>query len=723
MPLPTPILDDRSYQQLRDELVRRIPVYSREWTDHNPSDPGITLLELFAFLGENLLFRFNQIPEATQLAFLRLLRIPLRTATSAQSMVAVTTTEPAGSLVPVGSAALASSIPFETTSEVLALPLSTLAVCKSRTAPPQPGDEADFAQAALDVMEISEDEADYYRNESVPLDPSKPGAQPVDFQRAVDGMIWVAVLEQTGVTDLTKLAGRTLNLGFVPDEQITSLDDVDSPSPGEGSQEQSPEVIWEYSTGLIDAETKQPIYRTLAVEGDTSRGLTQQGVVRLKLPKDVTQLGAFTPEDPDMLGAGQFPPALEDEELAQKVKFWIRAWRRVSSDRPFGRVLWVGANATEVVQARKARPEFVGTGNGQPDQQFPLVHKPVLEGSLVLEVEEPGGWRPWTAVEDFHASAEDDRHYVVDLEAGTVRFGNGVKGRAPQIGERVRATEYRYGGGAEGNVPAKAISKLEALPSLKLSNPLPARGGAPAESISEALERVPAEFRRHDRAVTRSDFQELALATPGANVGRAECLSLFHPPTRELRAAGVVSVVVWPREDRQHPNAPMPDRTLLRSVCRWLDARRLITTELWVIPPTYRKVAVAVGLQVKAGYGIEAVSRWVELVLRQYLAPLPPYGPEGNGWPLGRRVLGRELEAAALQVEGVQYLTDDVKVAGWDDTQKKWVAGTVDLKPWEVPELAEITVVEGDPLEPGEALGPPPSPKVGVPIPIIKEEC
>ena len=81
MPIPNPILDDRSYQQLRDELVRRIPVYTPEWTDHNASDPGITLIELFAFLGENLLFRFNQIPETARLEFLRLLQIPMRPAT------------------------------------------------------------------------------------------------------------------------------------------------------------------------------------------------------------------------------------------------------------------------------------------------------------------------------------------------------------------------------------------------------------------------------------------------------------------------------------------------------------------------------------------------------------------------------------------------------------------------------------------------------------------
>src|SRR4029079_7296992 len=87
VPLPSPILDDRSYQQLRDELVRRIPVYTPEWSDHNASDPGITLVELFAFLGENLLFRFNQIPETTKLAYLKLLRIPMRSAVPAAALI------------------------------------------------------------------------------------------------------------------------------------------------------------------------------------------------------------------------------------------------------------------------------------------------------------------------------------------------------------------------------------------------------------------------------------------------------------------------------------------------------------------------------------------------------------------------------------------------------------------------------------------------------------
>jgi hypothetical protein len=169
----------------------------------------------------------------------------------------------------------------------------------------------------------------------------------------------------------------------------------------------------------------------------------------------------------------------------------------------------------------------------------------------------------------------------------------------------------------------------------------------------------------------------------------------------------------------------MPDRTTLRRVCAWLDDRRLVTTELYVIPPTYRRVAVAVGLRAKPGYGIEALRRWVELVLRQYLAPLPQYGPEGKGWPLGRRVHAPELEAAALQVEGVEYL-EGLELAGWDDATARWIpAGgrPIQLEPWEVPQLDAITVVEGPPLQPGEALEPPAPPATPVPVPTLREEC
>ena len=723
MPLPTPILDDRSYQQLRDELVRRIPVYAPEWTDHNASDPGIALLELFAFLGENLLFRFNQIPESTYLEFLRLLDIPLRAAQPAKALVALETKVPAGELVELATPLRAGSVAFETKTEVHAWPVTLVGVARAASALPDNDEAQAFAARALDALELADDEeAVFYVNKLVPADPAAPDALPVDFRQAVDGIVWAAVVgpdkdATAKAAQLALMREGILNVGFAPDEPVANASEVDA-CLGFGATRRSPPLTWQISTGRVDRDT--PVYKTLQLVGDTTRGLSQQGVVRLQLPRELTNMGDFPPPALDLAGTGDLPPELEDAEAAAKVLFWVRAFREDGSR--VGSVTWIGANAAETEQTARALPEFLGTGTGDADQRYPLVHSPVIDGTLVVEVEEqPDTWQSWTAVEDFLASGEDDRVYTLDAEAGVVKFGNGVRGRAPQIGQRIRATGYRYGGGAVGNVAAAAISKLEGPATAKVSNPLAAAGGADGETIAAALERVPGELRRRDRAVTAGDFRELALATPGAGVGRAECLPRFHPRTRIEDAAGVVTVVVWPREDRKHPNAPIPDRTLLRAVCEWLDARRLVTTELYVIPPTYRKVSVAVGVAVKPGFGVEAVRRWAELAIRQYLAPLPPFGPDGGGWPLGRRVHGPELEAAALQVDGVEFL-QGLRVASLAADGATWVEGSVALAVDEVVELTEISVVDGPPLDPGAAPAPPPA-KKPVPVPTIKDQC
>ncbi len=729
MPLPTPILDDRSWQELRDELVRRIPVYTPEWTDHNASDPGIALLELFAYLGENLLFRFNQIPEATRLAFLRLLDIPLRPARPAHGLVTATTRSGAGTLVETGAEAKAGDVAFETTGEVHVWPLDAVAAVRLRSREPATPEEMDFAgAAALARGGLGPDEVPaYYEVVALPTDPAAPGATPVDAGAAVDGMLWLAV-KATRYTDPGALGGAILNVGFLPEPTVASMDDVE-PCPGEVDATPAPGMVWQASAGVSGGG--DPVYKRLEVVGDGTRGLTREGVVRLQLPREATALAGIPQPDPDLAGTGDFPPVLED--LADDdVLFWIRVGRSDGA-RPLGAVRWLGLNAVPVRQSVKARPEYLGGGDGQPGQEASLVHAPVLEGTLALEVEEAGAWRRWTAVDGFQASGPDDRHYVLDPEAGTVRFGDGLRGRPPQIGERIRAVEYRWGGGTAGNVAAGKVSRFPDHPDLKAANVMPTTGGAEAETVDDALERIPGELRRRDRAVTRGDFRELALQTPGVQVGRAETIPLFHPPSRSLDAAGCVAVVVWPATDPRHPDAPTPTRGFLEEVCAWLDQRRLVTTELHVIPPTYRKVAVSAGVHVSGGYGVEAVRRWVDLVLRQYLAPLPPYGPEGEGWPLGRRVYGPELEAAALQVEGVAYVEGSFRLSEWreadGDTPAGWVEveGDVELEPWEVPELAALTVVEGAPPEPGSDVAPaaPPAPvrEVPIPLPVLRDVC
>jgi Baseplate J-like protein len=73
MPLELPNLDDRTYDDLVTEALSMIPTYAPEWTNHNPSDPGIMLIELFAYLTELLNYRLNRITDANRIAFLKLI--------------------------------------------------------------------------------------------------------------------------------------------------------------------------------------------------------------------------------------------------------------------------------------------------------------------------------------------------------------------------------------------------------------------------------------------------------------------------------------------------------------------------------------------------------------------------------------------------------------------------------------------------------------------------
>lgn len=724
MPLPSPILDDRSFAQLSAELKARIPVSNPEWTDHNESDPGITLLELFAFQAEGLLYRFNQIPEASYLEFLRLLQLPLLPAQPARALLAFSTELPAGVALPLRTVAAAGKIDFSTLDEARAWPVSSVAVGRLQTEltpEDSAGEVAEFIARTADALPPALADAKRLYYETRLLDPALPG-ELLDLSSAVDGMLWIAVLAEKGF-DLgqwqrSDTEPALLNIGFEPALPAAALDDAQA-CPGLASAASAPQLLWQISTARPLTADGQPQWASVRMVADNTRGLTQGGTLRIELPR--SDIGVPV-ADPDLAGAGDFPPTLDDDRQL-KLVCWLRVARRNGSR--FGVVKHVGVNSVRAEQARLAEPQYLGDGNGQPSQTFALAKKPVLPDTdtdaLVLEVEESSGWKRWSRVDDFFGSNRESAHYTLDAEAGLLRFGEGARGRTPLWGQRIRVRGYRYGGGAAGNVAALAVSKLPALATAKVANPLPAVGGADAEGTEAALARIPGEFRRHDRAVTASDFAELARQTPGVLIGRAECLPRFHPRTRNLQAAGVVTVMVWPSSDPLHPDAPVPDAPLLGAVCAQLDARRLVTTELYVVAPVYRSVVVSVALKVKDGYGIEAVRRWVELVLRQYLAPLPPYGPAGQGWPLGRRVHGPELEAAALQVEGVEFL-EDLAVAAWNGSA--WIVGSVELEAWEVPALLDVSVADGLPLPaPGAGIAMAPLDGLPLPFPVIRDEC
>ena len=88
MALPEPRFESRTYRDLYNEAIARIPAHTPEWTNRAEPDPGITLLQLFSYMTESLLYRTNLIPERNRQKFLRLLQIPMRAAAAAEGLVA-----------------------------------------------------------------------------------------------------------------------------------------------------------------------------------------------------------------------------------------------------------------------------------------------------------------------------------------------------------------------------------------------------------------------------------------------------------------------------------------------------------------------------------------------------------------------------------------------------------------------------------------------------------
>ena len=212
---------------------------------------------------------------------------------------------------------------------------------------------------------------------------------------------------------------------------------------------------------------------------------------------------------------------------------------------------------------------------------------------------------------------------------------------------------YAYGGGQQGVVGTGAISKGPTLPAgIQVRNPAPTWGGGDAETVADAEFRIPRWLRHRDRLVTEEDFREIAWSTPGVVLGRVEVIPLYLPSRGALVAPGAVTLMVVPLVDAAHPDAPQPDRLFLEAVCRHLEPRRLITTELFLSGPEYRDLIVSAGVDIVPGQAQGPVLDQIAVEIRRFLSPLAG-GFDGRGWPLEKSVDPGEVLAAVARVPGV----------------------------------------------------------------------
>ena len=625
MSLVAPNLDDRTFQQLVDEAKKRIPYYTEAWTDHNVSDPGITLIELFAWLTEATLYRMNRVPERHYIKFMEMFGIRLK--------------EPVPARVPVTfwlSAGAAGPLVLPKGTEVASTQTETQASIVFTT-------DEQFALHPPDLTAVFSW-----------LNKDKKFTDELSLRKLRAGF------EKRGVSVFASepAVDDALYLGFSNDisHHILRLDMSWESAGGTNIAPDLPPVVWEGATGGSDNQ-----WLPCDVEIDTTRGFNSNGRIQLHIPK----LGIHP-----VNGLSHYWVRVRHKEISATEKtVGMRPYESSPQMNQLTVSTWGGS--TMATHAQSVKSELLGISDGTPGQSFFLKMKPILtrqpEEQLLVRVPN-GPTQSWHEVDDFADAQIDSRHYTLDSQTGEVRFGPAVRqpngdiklyGAIPGRGAVLVFNQYRYGGGNEGNIEAGVLNTLKtAIPYVNsVRNRQAAEGGLDAETLEDAMVRAPKLLRHRERAVTAEDYEDLALQTPGVNFGRVKCLQPLPSDTGQV-APGQVYILVIPRVHEPFgyiaPEDLEPKDADIDRLKQFLDQRRLITTRLFVNAPAYRWVAAQV--QVRASIGMEtAVSQQILSRLYQFLNPLVG-GANGMGWPFGRELFVSDVYQCLQGIPDVQFI-------------------------------------------------------------------
>ncbi len=646
MPLQAPNLDDRQFADIVAQAKTLIPRYAPEWTDFNDSDPGMTLVQLFAWMTEILVYRINQVPDLNYIKFLQLIGIELQPAQPAVANLTFSLARPdlSYAIVPQGTQVAASSggnqpLIFETDTALVAIGPALSAI--------QSYDGLSYANV------FSRNNATGQWFYPFGQHPQPGSALLLGFST---GVAFPAQAIDLAVTLFSNL--------LVPDVMECG-----------GTLPPPATLAWEYWDGSL--------WEPLTLTSDSTRAFTQNGHVVFGGP------GGFIQAAP----MGKVTTSL----------YWIRARMVAGSYEMAPQISSILTNTVQATQAVTITDEVLGGSDGTPNQAFTLANNPVVvlpqpikvansDGSkatvtsLRLEVDEGQGFMVWQQVDDFFAAGPQDAYYVLDRTTGQVTFGDGRHGRIPGVNlasptDNIVARNYRYGGGSQGNVAALGITQLQTyIPSINaVTNYAASQGGSDEESVADAKLRASQALQSRNRAVTGSDFEYLASQAPGANVARAHALPLYHPDFPNGEIPGVVTVIVVPNSDA--PN-PTPNKTTLQAVCQYLDAHRLLTTEVFVIGPTYRKIKVQASLVVQPGSDLATVQNAALAALDGFFHPLGG-GPDGTGWPFGGEIYYSDIYRLLIGITGVQRVNTDQLILILDN-QRQQLCHDVPINPGEL---------------------------------------
>ena len=662
-------LDTLTWDQMVTAIRTRIAANSKgAWTLHAPVDPGVTLLELFAWLLDQRVYWMDQIPDALVQGILQLLgESPQPAAAAVTILQLVSSATPAGFPIAAANTVMRHGnvnppLLFTLAEDVTVLPLA---------------DEQVYV-----AVNGADRTTDLKRGRAVTLLARGKNSATVEFAVSLAVSVEEAIPAPIPGSQISFLI-ELENPSEIPAQWLASQDTVIAP----------PATLrWLYRSSAQAQPVEFPTAQTM----DGTTGLRRSGILRLPIPGD------WQPEPSTIAGAKPIykirlqitqaeytaPPRLLS--VAPNVALARHTWNRVK--QPATKA-WLSLPGNVI--------SLAAVPGDSTMKEFPP-----REDTVKVQVQESDGQHQWSFVADLSFSGPADRVFTVNRERGEVSFGDGLTGRLPIVAGKADSeieVTYEAGGGLAGNVGANLDWEAIQIgatrpPPLTAMNLVKGEGGLESETLAAAQQRAMAAFRERNRAVTKQDYENLVQTTPGAGFVRAHAEFGYDPEFPCTTVPGVVSVFVVPYAPRETTDgidpddlveAPQPDSAALDAARLRLDLGRLIGTQAFVLPPAYRPVWLEVDAATDKTLSSDLREK-VALRLRTFLDPLVG-GDGGTGWPFGDPLRPSALLREAQNVLGAagDVLRVAVRISG-EDTAESCV--DVLIGSHELPKLEQVQV-------------------------------
>ncbi len=635
MTFPVPQLDDIEFEQLAEQARALIPRYAPEWTDHNIHDPGITILELLAWIVDQQVYQIGLVSDRHLKAFAALLGLRIKAAQPACGMIWPNKLE-------------------NKSNHHVVLTEQDLSCGERVRANQQP--DLSFkldADVHLTTAQPKPMHAQVVSSNKAPVDLTNFFQQPhasFDFKLTSNDD---EILEIAFDQPLIRVGENPIALGIEVNPVPSAHADVPTP----------------WGPLFIEYKTDNLPWRQVTIVEDRTFSLARTGVVLVKIPANEAAQESFLRFRFDR---GFFPFPL--------------------------RIVRVEINVLPIVQFELRPQRVIGQSNGMPNQMFPLELKGLPKQSTTLnnqsetpfpipldiKVAKGMQFETWKRSHDLSMNKPDDLVYQLDEEGGQIVFGNGVNGAIPPLGAQIQNTAHHITNGTEGNLAANLnwrVDNTTVQGAIFGSNPDSIRKGQDAWDLNRLMAEARKRVLERHVMLSNQDLVQKVNTLDGFAVARTDLLLRYHSALPDQEVQGTRTIVVTPwRDIGDLVTDGVDSERFLKEVADAIEPYRVLGERLTVI--THQRVLIRIQATILIGPEKDSEKIKNEAIkrLNARLTDIPVAESDIDPWPLGRSVTEGEIKGLLAGIPDVIAVPNCAFARGDGEFMKKDLL----LKPDEV---------------------------------------